>query len=128
MVQSHNALDAHSLGLHGLSGVQPSGDPDLPEIQGAFEIEMKVRFIEVFTGFFHPLFEYSDEDSQNDVFFTQYTSCGSELALFRVVVDGAPPYDCSYQPSEPALVVGRVYTYIFGVDQSNVARVYRDGE
>ena len=37
-------LRAHStLGIHGLSNENPTGDPVLPEIRGAFEVELKAR-------------------------------------------------------------------------------------
>lgn len=122
------AVDAHSWGLHGISGAQPSGDPNLPEIQGAFEVEVKVRFNDVASNNFNHLFEYSDDSFANEVFFAQYTSATVETSLFRVVVDGGTPFDCSYNLATPLLVEGQVYSYKFGVDQSNVASIFHDGQ
>ena len=115
-----------TVGLQGhMPGENPTGDPTLPAISGAFEVELKVRFNEDKTGLFHNLFEYSTTVNDADsIWFGQFTSSGLNTAFLQVNVSGIR-YFCFH--NNPGITSGRIYTYKFGVDATNTASIFQDG-
>lgn len=118
----------HDLGVHRLSGENPSGDPILHEIEGAFEVELPVRFNIIGNpGSFFTLFEYSSPaNDDNTIWFGQEFSSDPNFrrSFLRVKVNGVVK-DCA-GPSN-VLLDDSVYTFQFGVDAANIASVHQGG-
>lgn len=122
-------VEAHStLGLHSLGGGNLSGSPTLPEIEGPFEVQIKVRFNDNSTDRYHALFEYSTPSTSHDdsVWFGQYTGPTNPDTVFLDIRVNAARYIC-FSSSAAPIVQEQDYEYKFGVDSANVARIYRDG-
>ena len=118
-------VDSHTtLGLHGLSGADPTGDPVLPEIEGPFEVEIKVRFNDDTPSVFQTIFEWSDVSQDNMVWFGQLTGATNHVGTV-ILVNGIQ-MSCSASNPQP-VNAGDLITYKFGVDASGGTRVFQDG-
>ena len=116
-------LRAHStLGIHGLSNENPTGDPVLPEIRGAFEVELKARLFTPQDDRFNIMFEYSAGGVDDDtIFFGQRLN--SNVVLLRLTVGGVA-YICQLTND---ITPPTLHTFKFGVDTTNTAYIYQDG-
>lgn len=114
------------LGLHALNGETPAGDPPLIEIDGPFEVEVKVRFNSIGSNNYQTIFEYSTSTLREDViWFGQQTGTSSGDNVAMDVGIGLSWVSCS--SANPGIVTGRIYTYKFGVDAAGSAKLYQDG-
>lgn len=112
------------LGLHGLSGEDPVGTPVLPSIQGAFQVELNARFINVSTDAIHNVFEYSTVGHSDTIFFGVHTAGTANSVLHLVINVGGTPYNCTQ--SIAPLANDTLYNYKFGVSTTNTAEIYQN--
>ena len=114
--------NAHTtLGLHGLSGEDPTGDPPLPEIRGAFAVILKARFNSFTPNRFDTIFEYSTPGNDNDsIWFAKFAL---DALTLRVTVAG----NVKQCTAITAVSLDTAYTFQFEVDETNTARLYQDG-
>ena len=118
-------VDSHTLGLHRLSSANPTGDPVLPEIEGPFEVEIKVRINDDTIDAFQTVFEWSDASQDNLIWFGQSTGPSNQVGTV-INVNGFPQSICGGLNQQP-VNAGDLITYKFGVDASGDTRVFQDG-
>lgn len=96
-------------------GEGTTSEPDLPQITGAFDVELLVRFNMV-TGQFQNLFQYTDPGGANTIELLQNDNVlWLQINLAFCNVAGIP------------VVLGQNYMLRFGVTPDNIAYIFRDG-
>ena len=119
-------VDSHTLGLHRLSSANPTGDPVLPEVEGPFEVEIKVRINDDATNAFHTIFEWNDASQDNMVWFGQVTLDNAASHAGTVIRVNGAETNCT-GPNPLPVDAGHLITYKFGVDGSGDTRIFQDG-
>lgn len=105
----------HDLGIHGLSGECPMGDPmpNVPEIAGSFRVEVQVRPIDI-THPYHAIFHWTDNQATPNSILFGYGTSGFRLWIEDAATSAS--YDCIITSS--VLVLEQLHRVKVTVDAS----------
>ena len=114
---------AHNLGLHGLSGDNPTGDPNLPEITEAFEATVHIRFRRSGNRF-QSIFHWTTADQSESIYIGHQENGGgaprTKLAITRAGVTENCFATTSFDEK-------RNYVLRFSVDATGTGTIILDG-
>lgn len=119
-----STVDTHNLGEHGLSNVNPAGDPMLPAITGYFEVELRASFHSDVTEDFLTILEYAAVDES--IWFGHIVS-PTGTSWVQLFVETSAEVDPSICIVSDSITLDTMYAFKFGVDTDNTARIYKDG-
>ena len=114
---------AHTLGLHGLSGDNPTGDPNLPEITEAFEATVHIR-IRKLRNRFQSIFHWTTADQSESIYIGHRDGGGSGPITMLAITRAGVTETCF----ATTLIAEKQNTVLqFSVDSTGTGSIIIDG-